>query len=103
MVGMLFMNWVKGHRLRLQGSASIEHDDPLLPEYPEAQFVVRVHTTAIWPNCPRYIHRMEPVERSAFVPQSGRRTPVPSWKKTDWASDVLPDGDPALDPDAPVV
>jgi predicted pyridoxine 5'-phosphate oxidase superfamily flavin-nucleotide-binding protein len=102
MVGMLFINWQKGHRLRLQGSATIDHDDELLPDYPEAQFVVRVRTTAIWPNCPRYIHRMEPVERSTFVPQEGRRTPVPSWKRSDWAIDVLPEGDPALDPEAPV-
>lgn len=103
MVGMLFMNWTKGHRLRVHGSASIDHDDPLLPEYPEAQFVVRVRITALWPNCPRYIHRMEPVERSAFVPEEGRRTPVPEWKRSDWAVDVLPEGDPALDPEAPVV
>lgn len=102
MVGMLFINWQKGHRLRLQGSATIDQDDELLPDYPEAQFVVRVHTTAIWPNCPRYIHRMEPVERSTFVPREGRRTPVPSWKRSDWAIDVLPEGDPALDPDAPM-
>jgi predicted pyridoxine 5'-phosphate oxidase superfamily flavin-nucleotide-binding protein len=102
MVGMLFINWQKGHRLRLQGSATINHDDELLSDYPEAQFVVRVHTTAIWPNCPRYIHRMEPMERSTFVPQEGRRTPVPSWKRSDWAIDVLPEGDPALDPEAPM-
>ena len=103
MVGMLFMNWTKGHRLRVHGSASIDNDDPMSPDYPEAQFVVRVHTTAIWPNCPRYIHRMEPIERSAFVPEAGRRTPVPEWKRSEWAVDVLPEGDPALDPEAPVV
>ncbi len=103
MVGMLFINWSKGHRLRLHGSASIDHEDPLLPEYPEAQFVVRVHTTALWPNCPQYVHRMEPKERSTFVPQDGQRTPVPAWKRSDWAADVLPEGDPALDPKAPVV
>lgn len=102
MVGMLFINWEKGHRLRLHGSATIDHEDELLPQYPEAQFVVRVHTTAIWPNCPRYVHRMERRGQSTFVPQEGRRTPVPSWKRSDWAVDVLPEGDPALDPDAPV-
>lgn len=103
MVGMLFINWEKGHRLRVQGSATIDHNDELLQAYPEAQFVVRVQTTAVFPNCPRYIHRMEPKASSAFVPQDGRRTPVPAWKKSDWASDVLPEGDPALDPEAPIV
>jgi predicted pyridoxine 5'-phosphate oxidase superfamily flavin-nucleotide-binding protein len=102
-LGMLFVDWVKGHRLRVHGTATIDFDDPLTATYPEAQFVVRVTTTAVFPNCPRYVHRMQPVERSVFVPREGRRTPVPSWKRADWASDVLPDGDPASDPDAPVV
>ena len=101
-VGMLFMNWEKGVRLRVHGEATIDFEDPLTDSYPEAQFVVRVHTTSIFPNCPRYVHRMVPAERSTFVPETGRRTPVPSWKREDWAVDVLPAGDPALDPDAPV-
>lgn len=37
------------------------------------------------------------VERSRFVPHAQRETPVPDWKRTDWASDVLPEGDPARD------
>ncbi len=102
MVGMLFLNWSKGHRLRLHGSASINPDDHLLDDYPEAEFVVRVQTTSVFPNCPRYIHRMEKQEESVFVPRAGRRTPVPAWKHSDWAMEVLPQGDAAYDPDAPV-
>lgn len=102
-VGMLFVGWAKGNRLRVHGRATIDFDDPLTETYPEAQFVVRVRTTEIWPNCPRYVHRMVPAERSVFVPEEGRRTPVPGWKRAEWAVDVLPEGDPALDPDAPVV
>jgi uncharacterized protein len=101
-VGLLFLNWEKGHRLRVHGAASIDQEDELLPQYPEAQFVVRVRTASVFPNCPRYIHRMEPKKQSSFVPEQGRRTPVPSWKRSDWAIDVLPEGDPALDPQAPV-
>lgn len=101
-VGMLFVNWEKGTRLRVHGEASIDPDDPLTRTWPEAQFTVRVRTTQIYPNCPRYIHRMQPVERSAFVPRDGSETPVPAWKRAEWAIDVLPDGDPALDPDAEV-
>jgi hypothetical protein len=37
------------------------------------------------------------VERSRFVPHAGAETPVPEWKQTDWACDVLPKGDPAAD------
>jgi uncharacterized protein len=96
-VGLLFIGFEGRKRLRLNGVASIDPDDPLLPEYPEAQFVVRVRATEVFPNCPRYIHQYRLVERSRFVPKSECETPVPKWKRSDWASDVLPEGDPALD------
>jgi uncharacterized protein len=35
------------------------------------------------------------VERSRFVPRTECETPVPEWKHTSWASDVLPADDPA--------
>src|SRR5215217_2786027 len=41
-VGMLFIDFERGHRMRLEGTASIDLDDPLRGDYPEAQFVVRV-------------------------------------------------------------
>jgi len=44
----------------------------------------------VFPNCPRYIHRYELVERSRFVPRPEQPTPVPDWKRADWAADVLP-------------
>lgn len=59
-----------------------------------------MRATEIYPNCPRYIHKMQPVERSNFVPRADCETPVPGWKRSDWAIDVLAEGDPALDPDA---
>ena len=37
-----------------------------------------------------------------FVPREDCETPVP-WKREDWAVDVLPEGDPALDPKRTVV
>jgi hypothetical protein len=44
----------------------------------------------VFPNCPRYIHRMQLVARSRFVPREGRTPPVPEWKRAAWACDVLP-------------
>jgi hypothetical protein len=96
-VGLLFISFERGRRMRLNGEASIDPDDELMATYPEAQFVVRVRAREVFPNCPRYIHRYELVERSRFVPRAGAETPVPDWKRTDWASDVLPAGDPARD------
>ena len=96
-VGMLFIDFVseRPSRLRLNGAASIDERDELIDAYPGAQFVVRVRASQVFPNCPRYIHRMELVERSRFVPRPGQETPVPDWKRTDWACDVLPEHDPA--------
>jgi uncharacterized protein len=97
-VGMLFIDFERGHRMRLEGTASIDLDDPLLGDYLEAQFVVRVHARAVYPNCPRYIHRYKLVRRSRFVPRDDCLTPVPEWKRSDWAVNALPEQDPARDP-----
>jgi hypothetical protein len=96
-VGLLFIDFQGNppRRLRINGTASIAQDDPLTGEWERAQFVVRVHATEVFPNCPRYIHRMELVERSRFVPRAEEPVPVPDWKRTEWACDVLPAGDPA--------
>jgi uncharacterized protein len=96
-VGLLFIDFEGRKRLRLNGVASVDVEDPLLEEYPEAQFVVRVRATEVFPNCPRYIHEYRLVQRSRFVPRSECETPVPQWKRKEWANDVLPEGDPALD------
>jgi hypothetical protein len=94
---MLFIDFVaqRPSRLRLNGIASIDERDPLIDAYPGAQFVVRVRATEVFPNCPRYIHRMALVERSRFVPHEEREAPIPSWKRSSWACDVLPAADPA--------
>ena len=96
-VGLLFVDFEGQKRLRLNGRASIDEADPLRSEYERAQCIVRVHATHVFPNCPRYIHRLALVERSRFVPQAGCEPPIPDWKRRDWAVDVLPAGDPALD------
>jgi predicted pyridoxine 5'-phosphate oxidase superfamily flavin-nucleotide-binding protein len=96
-VGMLFIDFVAARpsRLRLNGVASIDDRDELTDRYPGAQFVVRVHATEVFPNCPRYIHRMALVERSRYVPRADGEPPIPEWKRAAWACDVLPAGDPA--------
>ena len=94
-VGLLFIDFERQRRIRVDGTAELRHDDRLLERYPAAQFVVRVHAERIYPNCPRYIHKYQLVERSAFVPRVGAAPPIPGWKQNDWARDVLPAGDPA--------
>jgi uncharacterized protein len=88
-VGLLFIDFEAGKRLRLNGSASVQRsDDPAL--FPEAQFLIRVTVREVFPNCPRYIHKYQLAERSKYVPRSGIATPAPAWKSFDWAKDVLP-------------
>jgi uncharacterized protein len=100
-VGLLFLDFAAQRRMRVDGVAHLRDDDPLLERYPEAQLLVRVEALRIYPNCPRYIHRYELVERSRFVPKPPGVTPIPGWKQADWAADVLPAGDPARSPIAP--
>jgi len=94
-VGMLFIDFQRPRRLRVNGVAALHEDDPLLPAYPEAQLIVRVQATEILPNCSRYVHRLELVERSRFVPHQNVETPIPDWKRREWSHDALPSGDPA--------
>jgi predicted pyridoxine 5'-phosphate oxidase superfamily flavin-nucleotide-binding protein len=94
-VGLLFIRFDLRRRLRMEGVASIDPDDPLAPEFAGARFVVRVRAGRVFPNCPRYIHEYRLVERSRFVPHDDVEPPVPDWKRRDWARDVLPAGDPA--------
>jgi predicted pyridoxine 5'-phosphate oxidase superfamily flavin-nucleotide-binding protein len=94
-VGLLFISFERGRRLRLNGTASADPDDELAPTWPGALLVVRVRAREVFPNCPRYIHRYELVERSRYVPVAGIEPPVPDWKTRDWARDVLPSSDQA--------
>jgi predicted pyridoxine 5'-phosphate oxidase superfamily flavin-nucleotide-binding protein len=102
-VGLLFIDFEGRKRMRVNGAASVDEDDPLLAEYPEAQLVVRVRAREVFPNCPRYIHEYKLVHRSRFVPKTECETPAPKWKQSEWAHDVLPEGDPANDPEREVI
>ena len=98
-VGLLFIDFENQWRMRLNGEASIDEHVPLMSDYPEAQFIVRVRAREVFPNCPRYIHKLQLIERSRFVPREQIRTPVPGWKRMEWARDVLAASDPARLPD----
>jgi predicted pyridoxine 5'-phosphate oxidase superfamily flavin-nucleotide-binding protein len=100
-VGLLFIDFESPKRLRVNGEASVHADDPLLPEFVGAQLMVRVRAKAIFPNCPRYIHRMQIVEQSVYAPCEGHTPPVPKWKQFPEFRDVLPPGDPAAKPPRP--
>jgi predicted pyridoxine 5'-phosphate oxidase superfamily flavin-nucleotide-binding protein len=89
-VGMLFLDFERPNRLRVNGVASLSADDPLMGEFEGAQMIVRVRAEKIFPNCPRYIHRMQLVEVSPYAPCEGKVPPVPAWKTFPQFKEVLP-------------
>lgn len=89
-VGLLFVDFEKPRRLRVNGVASIDFDDPLLATFAGAQLVVRVRAEHIFPNCPRYIHRMSLEEVSEYAPALGHLPPTPAWKEMETFRDYLP-------------
>jgi len=94
-VALLFIDFERPNRLRVNGSARVVDGDPLLASHPGAQFIVRVHAARIFPNCPRYIHRMTVAETSPYVPRTDYTPPIPKWKRFDDFADVLARDDPA--------
>jgi predicted pyridoxine 5'-phosphate oxidase superfamily flavin-nucleotide-binding protein len=93
-VGMLFIDFEATKRIRVNGIASIDQDDPLRPAYPGADMVVRVQAREIFPNCPRYIHKLQMSELSAYAPRPDYEPPVPAWKQMDAFRDYLPSQSP---------
>jgi predicted pyridoxine 5'-phosphate oxidase superfamily flavin-nucleotide-binding protein len=94
-VGLLFIDFMKGWRLRIHGTATVVLDDPMRAQCPGAQFIVRITPREVFGNCPRYIHKYQLVERSAYVPHADVPTPIPDWKKLLDMNQVLPRNDPA--------
>ena len=89
-VGLLFLDFEAPRRLRVNGSAQVAADDPLIAAFPGAVFIVRVTASMIFPNCPRYLHKMQLVEYSAYAPRPDHVPPVPAWKTFDTFRDALP-------------
>lgn len=92
-VGLLFMDFERPNRLRVQGEATVSERDPLMASFREALMVVRVAVTEVWPNCPRYVHRMQKVQASRYVPRVECKTPLAGWKRIDLLQEDLPGKD----------
>jgi hypothetical protein len=89
-VGLLFIALHdRPKRLRINGTARVLQDDPLLGQTVGAQLIVRVKARAIFPNCPRYIPKLALAEPSEFVPRPGRDPVEPAWKGFDAFKDVV--------------
>ncbi len=92
-VGLLFVDFERQARLRVLGRAALSTADRLMERYPGAQMIVRVHVESVFSNCPRYVHKMQLVEESVFVPSVDEKQHIPQWKRLLAVADVLPEAD----------
>ena len=101
-VGLLFIDLhERPRRLRVNGTATVRRDDPLLARTAGAQLIVRVTARAIFPNCPRYIPKLQLVEPSIYAPRPGRAPPEPKWKSFDDFKDFVHPRQPTWNGDEP--
>ena len=90
-VGLLFIAMGEApKRLRVNGTAKVVGDDPLMAEIPGAQLLVKVTPVDIFPNCPRYVPNMTLVAPSAYLPAADAPPLEPKWKSFELFSDVVP-------------
>jgi len=88
-VGLLFIDFETPQRLRLRGEARFLREGPMLDSYPGANLVVEISVNHVWVNCPRYVHRMQPLEQSPYLPQKDGSVSLALWKRIDILQDVL--------------
>ena len=89
--GLLFVDWERPSRLRVNGVVTMSADDVLLAE--RAQLVIRLAVQQVFPNCPRYIPRMQMLEPSPYSPSPNHAPPRPGWKDDPRFRDALPGKD----------
>ena len=94
-VGMLFIDFQTPQRMRVRGEARLLRDGPMLSSYPGASVAVEVAIARVWQNCPRYVHRMEPIEQSPYLPAEDGSVKLALWKRIDAIQDVLTEVDRA--------
>jgi hypothetical protein len=98
-VGLLFIEMTgQPRRLRVNGRASVELDDPLLEQFVGAQALIRVTPEHIFPNCPRYVPDLAAGEPSIYVPRTGETPVEPKWKSFEEFRDVVPPRHPRTNP-----
>ena len=94
-VGLLFVDFETPNRLRMRGHAKCVREGPLLASYPGANLVVTVSIDHVWVNCPRYVHQMQPLSPSPYLPHPNGKIPLALWKRIDLMQDVLTEGEKA--------
>lgn len=87
-VGLLFMDFERPRRLRVQGTARLD-EGSARDAFPGAQCLVRIEPQQIFVNCPRYVHKYQRVETSKYVPAPDGTAPLALWKRLEIVHDTL--------------
>ena len=93
-VGLLFTDFERPHRLRVQGLARLD-ESATRKAFPGALFLVRVAPLQIFVNCPRYVHKFTRVGMSTYVPGEDGSAPLAQWKRLQVVHDALSPADQA--------
>ena len=88
-IGILFIDFEKPFRLRLQGRAEVIVSGPEVAMFKDAEMAIKVKVHETWMNCPRYVHRLQKVEPSRYAPGVEAETPFCEWKRIDGLQDVV--------------
>ena len=93
-VGILFLDFQRPKRLRVNGVASLDEDDPLL--------ATTRRRSSSCASAQRHPPELPALRAPAWSSSSARgssrtdeETPIPDWKRREWSHDALAAGDPA--------
>ncbi len=92
-IGILFIDFEKPFRLRLQGRAEVIVTGPEVEMFKDAEMAIKVRVHETWMNCPRYVHRYQKLEASRYAPGVEADTPFCEWKRIDALQDVVRKGE----------
>jgi predicted pyridoxine 5'-phosphate oxidase superfamily flavin-nucleotide-binding protein len=88
-IGILFVDFERPFRLRVQGRAELVMSGPEVQLFKDAEMAVKVSVTETWMNCTRYVHRYKKLETSRYAPGVEPTTPFCEWKRIDGMQDVV--------------
>lgn len=89
-IGLLFIDFETPNRMRVQATARLVFEDPLIEKYPGAIALVYANVDKVFLNCARYIHKHQRIEtQNKYVPDKSGKQPFPAWKRIDFLQDSL--------------
>jgi predicted pyridoxine 5'-phosphate oxidase superfamily flavin-nucleotide-binding protein len=89
-VGLLFLFPELPAKLRVNGTCEVLTDPDVVAAHQGAEAVVRVGITAVFENCPRYLHDPKTGAHSVHCPRPDYVPPDPDWKKKPEYDGLLP-------------